>query len=106
MHAGNYTPALDINIHIMAGTLLCYDLAMDEICTLDKATITETTARGSYSHAHPAFDVRTKAEDQLRKQMKELGLTAMGTRARVEEDPLLEVVAAVKDVKQKSTRRR
>lgn len=84
--AGSYTPALELNIHITAGCLLRYDLALRDVKALDSSVVVEETSRGTYTHTHPALKACRDAEAELVKQLKILGLTAEDCRSIVEED--------------------
>lgn len=102
--AGKYSAALELNIFVLAGSLQSLALALAEIATLDKVTLEEKTARGSLTHVHPAFRIRMEAEESCRKQMKELGLTAIGVRQIVDRDPMTEMLGELKDSMSKSKR--
>lgn len=93
--AGLYTPALELNIDVLAGSLVCHDLCMRDLEGLESACIVEETKYGTNTHAHPVFAVLRNNEDQIRKQMTELGLNMKGTRAKTEDDAVLDLAAAV-----------
>ncbi len=94
-HAGRYTPALDLNIFLLAGALQSVALAYSEISTLTATTETVETSRGKAIRTLPVFKIAREAEENCRKQMKELGLTAEGTRTTSETTPMAELLAAV-----------
>lgn len=102
--AGKYSEALELNIFVLAGSLQSLALALAEIATLEKVTLEEKTARGSLTHVHPAFRIRMEAEESCRKQMKDLGLTAIGVRTIVDKDPMVEMLGDLKGAISKSKR--
>lgn len=91
--AGRYTSALDTNITVAAGTLYRYTRALDEVKGLKSLTV--TTPNGALQQ-HPALKCMEGAEKSILNQLKELGLTAEGTRNTVEGDPLSELVQKVR----------
>lgn len=95
--AGSYTPALELNIHITAGCLLRYDLALRDVKALDSSVVVEETSRGTYTHTHPALKACRDAEAELVKQLKILGLTAEDCRSIVEEDKAEVLIKEVRD---------
>lgn len=101
-YAGKYTPALDLNILILAGALQSLEMAIKDIAALDSSFITIGTKNGVVYRQHPAFRVAREAEENCRKQMAELGLTAKGTQA----DGALDSIAALRDAIRPKTKTR
>lgn len=87
-HAGRYTPALDLNIYALAVTLRTHAMILRQVEGLSATVLTVRTARGEIVRAHPLMAQLREAEASFLKQLKELGLTAEGTRGRSEADPL------------------
>lgn len=95
-HAGKYSPALDLNILILAGALVSLEIAMRDIEHLDSSLIVVETKHGVTYHQHPAFSVARAAEENCRKQMVELGLTAKGTQSEGTLDSITALRQAIK----------
>lgn len=105
-HAGKYTPALDLNIFILAGALQSLAIALDDISKLKSACITIQTARGEVKRADPTFKIAREAEENCRKHMIAIGLDADGTRGKSDADPLAELMGGVRQAFNKGTTRR
>ena len=95
-HAGRYTPALDLNIYALASTLRTHELIMRQVDGLRVTVLELTTARGKNVRAHPLLGQLRDAEASVLRQLRELGLTAEGTRGRVEADPLAGLLAGMR----------
>lgn len=95
-HAGRYTPALDLNILILAGALQSLEMAQADIADLDSTFVEVETQSGKSLRPHPAFKVAREAEENCRKQMAELGLTAKGTKAEGTQDSIAALRDAIK----------
>lgn len=96
-HAGRYTPALDLNIYALAATLRTHALIMKQVQALKSTVVEMHTARGSVVRAHPLVAQLRDAEASMLRQLKELGLTAEGTRGRTEGDPLAGMLDAMRE---------
>lgn len=96
-----YSKGLDIQITSLASAMRNLELANDEIDGLDSTTVYETTRYGEKLAPHPAFKVAKEAQDMITRQMKALGLTAMGLAGDDEDDPLIALTQKVKDAGRK-----
>lgn len=90
--AGHYTCALDGNVFVLAGTIARYAKALNE--TSELTTVSVTGPNGAMQQ-HPAFKMQRECEESILKQLKELGLTAAGTKTKVERDPAVDLINEV-----------
>lgn len=89
--AGHYSEALDGNVFVLAGTLSRYAKALNETEEMVKVSV---SSKGALQQ-HPAYKMQRDCEESILKQLKELRLTAEGTRDKVRADPLVDLMAEV-----------
>ena len=92
--SGRYTRALDLNILVLASSLRRLSIAINETEALAAETVSVKSPNGALQQ-HPAFKAQREAEETILRQLKELGLTADGTRQNVERDPTADLLAEV-----------
>lgn len=90
--AAHYTAALEGNVFVLAGTFSRYAKALNETEALENVSV---TGPNGAMQQHPAFKMQRECEESILKQLKELGLTATGTRGKVERDPAVELIEEV-----------
>lgn len=98
--AGTYRPSLGIQITALASALMTLERATQQIEGLDDVTVLEETRYGSKLAPHPAFKIQRDAQEQVTKQMKQLGLTpsALMEGDGDDNDPLIELTQKLTEI--------
>lgn len=90
-----YSDDLDMAINTCAGAYISTCLAMSDILKLKKTYTIEKTREGNKKYvAHPAFSVFSKSSEDLRKYLRELGLT-LQTLSSNEDDEVNDLINEV-----------
>lgn len=102
--AGRYCPALSLNIYMLACAFETHAAIMKKFAGL-KSTVAEVKTRtGTIYRDHPLINQLRAAEVSILKQLKELGLTAEGTRGRAKGDALADLLETVRGETRKRRR--
>lgn len=92
---GRYTEALDVTLEVLAAALYRHDQAVSDTIGLDQLTV---PCPNGGLQLHPAYKVQIDTEEKILKYLKELGLTAEGTRERTERDNVSDMLGSMKEV--------
>lgn len=90
--AGRYSSALDINIFMLANSLVRYLDLIDEMRDQNYTLVGENGA----AQQHPGAKLLISTEDIILKQMKVLDLTSEGAVGHIDDDPMAGLVSDVR----------
>lgn len=93
--AGSYNKALNIQIQALASAMRALAIADEEIDALDSPVVLEKTRYGEKMAPHPVFKIRKDANDNVVRQMKEIGLSSKQLSFASDEDPMVKLTKKV-----------